>query len=103
MTADRPEAKISYTGKGDNFSCLCEGINGKPPAWTSWFKGGKRIKSPEYLRNKLSKVDIENGGEGVYYCFALSGNLSAVENITLSEYNYFNQIIRDLYCTICDL
>ena len=58
------KANISRTGKGDSFSCICEGIGGTPPARISWFKNGKKIKGPQYLQAKLDKADFVKAGEG---------------------------------------
>ena len=85
FTTESSKAKISCTGKGDNFSCLCKGIGGTPPARISWFKNGEKIKGPGYLQATLDKNDFVLG-EGVYYCNSTSGQLNDVENITLSKY-----------------
>ena len=90
FTTVSSKAKISCTGKGDNFSCLCEGIGGTPPARISWFKNGEKIKGPGYLQAKLVKADFVKAGEGVYYCNSTSGQLNNVAVITLSKYNCFD-------------
>ena len=89
FTTVSSKAKISCTGKGDSFSCHCEG-GGTPPARISWFKNGKKIKGPGYLQAKLVKADFVKAGEGVYYCNSTSGQLNNVAEITLSKYNCFD-------------
>ena len=90
FTTESSKAKISCTGKGDSFSCLCEGIGGTPPARISWFKNGKKIKGPGYLQSNLVKADFVKAGEGVYYCNSTSRQLDDVKEITLSKYNCFD-------------
>ena len=65
FTTESSKAKISCTGKGDSFSCLCKGIGGIPPARISWFKNEEKIKVPGYLQAKLVKADFVKAGEGV--------------------------------------
>ena len=90
FTTEPSKANISCTGKGDSFSCLCEGIGGTPPARISWFKNEEKIKGPGYLQAKLVKADFLKAREGVYYCNSTSGQLNNVTEITLSKYNCFD-------------
>ena len=73
-----PKAKASCSENGESFSCFCEGIGGNPPPWASWVKDNTKIKGPGYLTFTLVKDDMEKGGEGIYYCEALSGNIKDV-------------------------
>ena len=71
--------------KRRQFTCLCKGIGGTPPARISWFKNGEKIKGPGYLQTKLVKDDFVKAGDGVYYCNSTSGQLNNVAEITLSK------------------
>ena len=94
LYAVSPKAKASCSESGERFSCLCEGIGGNPPSWASWVKDNTIIKGPEYLTSTVVKDDIQKGGEGIYYCEALSGIIKDVVRISLCKHRifYYNSI-----------
>ena len=64
--------------EGDDFECLCYGTGGHPRPTASWYKDGRKVSGPEYLKETLSLKNISKADAGNYIC---SVNNSAFENV----------------------
>ena len=64
--------------EGHDFECLCYGTGGHPRPTASWYKDGRKVSGPEYLKETLSLKNISKADTGNYICIV---NNSAFENV----------------------
>ena len=58
--------------EGDNFTCLCKGEGGSPPANFTWFKAGIEFSDVGTEKQTLNLFDIGKVNNGTYKCVATS-------------------------------
>ena len=54
--------------EGDDFECLCYDTRGNPSPRALWYKDGKNISEPKYLKKILSFKNISKEDAGNYSC-----------------------------------
>jgi hypothetical protein len=57
--------------KGDNFTCVCRGEGGNPPAVVTWYKDGEQIVTGTEIAI-LSLINVDEDDRGTYRCEARS-------------------------------
>jgi hypothetical protein len=57
--------------KGDDFTCVCRGEGGNPPAVVTWYKGSQQIVIGNEIAI-LSLTDVDKDNHGTYRCEARS-------------------------------
>ena len=63
----------------DNFTCVCKGLGGKPPADVTWFKGNKQKGGPGKEEQTLRLVNVKKDANGTYTCVAESHEVARNE------------------------
>ncbi len=58
--------------EGDDFTCVCKGENGSPPANVTWYKDGDPIGGKRMEENTLTLTSVNETSHGVYKCEARS-------------------------------
>ncbi|XP_028413744.1 titin-like [Dendronephthya gigantea] len=77
FVAEKPTVTLDCSSpvtlnEGDNFTCLCRGDGGNPPANVSWFKNGVKITDVGIERQTLNISNISRTDNGTYKCEATS-------------------------------
>ncbi len=54
--------------EGGNFTCLCKGEGGNPPANVTWYKDNVHIGETGKKNQTLSLVDVNVTNSGTYKC-----------------------------------
>ncbi|XP_028399326.1 cell adhesion molecule 2-like [Dendronephthya gigantea] len=75
--AKKPKVTLNCPGvvtlkKGENFTCLCRGEGGNPPANVTWYKDGVKITDVGTERQKLILSLVGRTVRGTYKCVATS-------------------------------
>ncbi|XP_028416917.1 contactin-4-like [Dendronephthya gigantea] len=75
--AEKPTVKLNCSNtttlnEGDDFSCLCEGKDGNPPANVTWFKDDTKIGGTGKKEQMLTLKNVDNTDRGTYKCLAES-------------------------------
>ncbi|CAB3986177.1 opioid-binding cell adhesion molecule isoform X4 [Paramuricea clavata] len=58
--------------EGDNFTCVCRGEGGNPPADVTWYKDGTQIGGTGKEKKTLTLSDVSRTNRGTYECEARS-------------------------------
>jgi hypothetical protein len=58
--------------EGDDFTCVCRGEGGIPPADVTWYKDGVQIGETGKEEQTLSLSDVSRTDSGTYECEARS-------------------------------
>ena len=58
--------------EGDDFTCVCKGENGSPPANVTWYKDGVPISATRMEENTLTLTSVNKTSNGTYKCEARS-------------------------------
>jgi hypothetical protein len=58
--------------EGDNFTCVCRGEDGNPPANVTWYKDGVQIGGIGMEEQTLTLSDVDGTESGRYKCMAQS-------------------------------
>ena len=69
--------------EGDDFNCLCNSTGGNPPPIASWYKDGKIVSGPGYLKTTLSLKNINGSDAGIYSCIVESHDLNDTISIEI--------------------
>ena len=76
--------------EGQNFTCLCNSIDGNPPPNASWYKDGNLVIGPGYLKTTLSLKNITGNDTGNYSCFVESRNLNDTKSVEIEVHRKLN-------------
>ena len=69
--------------KGDDFKCLCNSTGGNPPPTASWYKDGKVVNGPGYLKTILLLENINGSDTGNYSCIVESHDLNDTKSVEI--------------------
>ena len=69
--------------EGDDLKCQCNSAGGNPPPTASWYKDGKVVSGPGYLRKILSFINISKEASGNYNCIVKSHNLIDTKSVKI--------------------
>ena len=69
--------------EGDDFNCLCNSAGGNPPPIASWYKDGKVVSGPGYLKTILSLKNINGSDTGNYSCIVESQDLNDTKSVEI--------------------
>ena len=69
--------------EGDDFNCLCNSAGGNPPPTASWYKDGKVVSGPGYLKTILSLKNINGSDTGNYNCIVESHDLNDTKSVEI--------------------
>ena len=69
--------------QGDDFNCLCNSAGGNPPPIASWYKDGKVVSGPGYLKTILSLKNINGSDAGNYSCIVESHDLNDTKSVEI--------------------
>ena len=58
--------------EGDDFTCLCEGKGGNPPANVTWYKNGVKFSDVGTEKQTLNLLNVSKANNGTYQCKAAS-------------------------------
>ena len=58
--------------EGDNFTCLCRGERGNPPADVTWYKNGVKFTDVGTENQTLNLLSVGGTDSGTYKCVATS-------------------------------
>ena len=58
--------------EGDNFTCLCRGEDGNPPANVTWYKDGVQFSHVGTKNQTLNLLNVGGADNGSYKCVATS-------------------------------
>ncbi len=72
--------------EGDNFTCLCRGAAGNPPADVIWYKDGAQIGGTGREQQTLTLSNIDKTAGGSYKCTAKSHTLTDEKSIEIIVY-----------------
>jgi hypothetical protein len=62
--------------EGDNFTCVCRGEGGNPPANVAWDKDGVQIGGTGKEEQTLTRSNVRRTVSGTYKCVATSHTLT---------------------------
>ena len=65
--------------EGNDFSCVCRGEGGRPPANVTWYKDEKQFGNTTYVENILRLSDVNDSG--TYKCVVQSYTLKVEKSI----------------------
>ena len=65
-------SNITTLNEGDDFSCLCRGKNGNPPANVTWYKDDRKIGKTRKKEQLLTLRNVDDTDSGTYKCVAES-------------------------------
>ncbi len=65
-------SSLVKVNEGDNFTCVCRGEGGNPPANVTWYKDGVPIGGTRMEENTLTLTSVNETSHGVYRCEARS-------------------------------
>ena len=69
--------------EGGDFNCLCNSTGGNPPPIASWYKDGKVVSGPGYLKTILSLKNINGSDTGNYSCIVESHDLNDTKSVEI--------------------
>ena len=72
--------------EGDNFTCVCRGEGGNPPADVTWFEDGKQIAGTGKEEQTLTLNNVLKTASGTYKCVAQSHSLTDERSIKIMVY-----------------
>ena len=79
--------------EGDDFTCVCRGEDGSPPASVIWYKDGVQIGGTGTENKTLTLRNVERTASGTYKCVAQSHTLytdeKSVEMIVYGKFNSY--------------
>ena len=58
--------------EGDDFTCVCRGEGGNPPAKVTWYKDGVQISETGKEEQTLTVSNVDAADSGTYKCIAQS-------------------------------
>ncbi len=67
--------------EGDNFTCVCRGEGGNPPADVTWYKDGVQIDGTGMGNKTLTLSNVDKKASGTYECVAQSHTLTNEKSI----------------------
>ena len=77
---------LNKVNEGGNFTCVCIGIGGNPPANVTWFKDDVQIGGPGKEKQTLTFRNIGRTASGKYKCEAQSHTLTDEKSIEIIVY-----------------
>ena len=90
--------------EGDDLVCLCYGTGGNPSPRALWYKDGKNVGEPRYLKKILSLKSISAEDAGNYSCLVNNTAFEDVKQIEIRQVlckYYLNMTIKqDNVCKI---
>ncbi|XP_028399323.1 uncharacterized protein LOC114522774 [Dendronephthya gigantea] len=98
--AEKPNVTLNCSSpvsllKGDNFTCLCRGEGGNPPANVTWFKNGEKFTDVGTEMQTLNLLNVSREDDGTYMCEATSyphKNYTDKESIQVTVYFHYREI-----------
>ena len=77
LISEKPTATLNCPNtttlnEGDDFSCLCRGEDGNPPANVTWYKDDKKIGETRKKEQLLTLTNVGDTNSGTYKCLAVS-------------------------------
>ena len=69
--------------EGVDVNCLCNSTGGNPPPTALWYKDGKVVSGPGYLKTTLSLKNISGNDAGNYSCFVESHDLNDTKSVEI--------------------
>ena len=76
--------------EGDNFTCVCRGEGGNPPADVTWFKDGVQIGETGKEEQRLTLSNVSKIASGIYKCVAQSYTLTSKKSVEIIVYGKQN-------------
>ena len=80
--------------EGDNFTCVCRGKGGNPPADITWYKDGVQIGRTGKEEQTLTVRNVNGADTGTYKCVAQSyinaTNETSIEIIVKLNCKYYS-------------
>ncbi len=58
--------------EGDDFTCLCRGEGGNPPANVTWYRNGIQFGETRTGNNTLTRTNVDEADNATYTCLAQS-------------------------------
>ena len=80
---------LNEVNEGDNFTCVCKGENGSPPANVTWYKDGVQIGGTG--EKTLTLINVNETSNGTYKCEARSHT-----NYSFADKKSIKLIVRQL-------
>ena len=80
----------NIVNEGDDFNCLCNSRGGNPPPTASWYKDGKAVSGPGYLKTTLSLKNINGSDTGNYSCIVESHDLIDTKSVEIQVQCKYN-------------
>ncbi|CAB4037301.1 hemicentin-1-like isoform X1 [Paramuricea clavata] len=79
--AKKPTVTVNCTSptkliEDDDFTCVCRGESGNPPANVTWYKDGVQIGGTAKEEHTLTLSNVDNTASGTYKCVAKSHTLT---------------------------
>ena len=73
-------SKPTTINKGEDFTCVCRGEDGNPPASVTWFnEGGEKVSKTEKEMATLALSNVDKNDSGKYKCKAFGDKLAQNE------------------------
>ncbi len=79
-------SSLVKVNEGDNFTCVCRGEGGNPPANVTWFKDDVQIGETRKEEQTLTLSNVSKTASGIYKCVAQSNTLTAEESVKIFFY-----------------
>ncbi len=79
-------SKRIIVDEGDNFTCVCRGEGGNPPADVTWYKDDVQIGGTGKEEKTLSLHNIDKTASVTYKCLAQSHILTDENSIEIIVY-----------------
>ena len=98
--SEKPTATLSSSPitlyEGDNFTCVCRGEGGNPPANVAWYKDGVQIGVTGKEEQTLTLSNVGRTVSGTYKCVATSHTLTdeLVEVKVILDCKYYCKFMR---------
>ena len=81
--------------EGVDVNCLCNSTGGNPPPTALWYKYGKVVSGPGYLKTTLSLKNISGNDAGNYSCFVESRDLNDTKSVEIQVLGKLNMNQND--------
>ncbi|CAB4019255.1 transmembrane and immunoglobulin domain-containing 1, partial [Paramuricea clavata] len=85
--------------EGKDFTCVCRGENGNPPASVTWYKDGVQIGTTE-KEQTLTRSNVTGTDSGTYKCVAQSHTLTEEKSVVIVVKIYSKSAIIQCFCMV---
>ena len=96
--SEKPIVTLSCSSRiivneGDNFTCICRGEGGNPPADVTWYKDGVQISGIGKENKTLTLSNVEKTASGIYKCVTQSYTLTDEKSVEIIVHCKYKLII----------